>query len=180
MQEQKTMLKIFSPEDIDSFKPEMKTGLLAIINEQGLLNNTPLFRYNSYFGIHTVYYLYLVEQNGKETLPLGSLVQATVKTMISRTLAGVRDGKAALNLSTEKLMDKTGNLKFLAYIDKDGYPFIIPVIQAMTAGTDSVVFSSSVYNSDLQAVPSGATFKPSSLIQLLIRCKKQKSNLHRF
>ncbi len=29
MQEQKTMLKIFTEEDIESFKPEMKIGLLA-------------------------------------------------------------------------------------------------------------------------------------------------------
>jgi hypothetical protein len=145
MQEQKTMLKIFTEEDIESFKPEMKIGLLATVNEEGLphltlistlqastptelfwgqfaegmskhnikrdpktgflimtldknlwrgkarytrtsregreydiLNNTPLFRYNSYFGIHTVYYMDLVEQQEKAALPMGSIVQAFV------------------------------------------------------------------------------------------------------
>jgi len=223
MQEQKTMLKIFTEEDIESFKPEMKIGLLATINEEGLphltlistlqagtptelfwgqfaegmskhnikkdprtgflimtldknlwrgkarftrtaregreydiLNNTPLFRYNSYFGIHTVYYMDLVEKLGKEALPMGSVIQAAIKTMVARTLAGKGNGKEVLNLFTRKLIDKIDNLKFLAYIDKDGYPFIIPVIQAQTAGTDRVIFASSVYTNDLKAVTAGA------------------------
>jgi hypothetical protein len=223
MQEQKTMLKIFTQEDIESFKPEMKIGLLATINEQGLphltlistlqastptelfwgqfaegmskdnikrnpktgflimtldknlwrgkarfthtsregreydiLNNTPLFRYNSYFGIHTVYYMDLVEQQGKAALPMGAVIQAAIKTMVAKTLAGKGSGKEVLNLFTHKLIDKMDNLKFLAYIDKDGYPFVIPVIQAQTAGSDRVIFASSVYTDDLKAVPTGA------------------------
>jgi hypothetical protein len=223
MQEQKTMLKIFTEEDIESFKPEMKIGLLATINEAGLphltmistlqastpteifwgqfaegiskhnirkdpragflimtleknlwrgkarftrtaregreydiLNNTPLFRYNSYFGIHTVYYMDLVEKLGKEALPMGSIIQAAIKTMVAKTLAGKGNGKEVLNLFTRKLIDKIDNLKFLAYIDKDGYPLIIPVIQAQTAGSDRVIFASSVYTDGLKAVPAGA------------------------
>jgi hypothetical protein len=223
MQEQKTMLKIFSDGDIESFKPEMKIGLLATIGEEGLphltlistlqastptelfwgqfaegmskhnikrdprtgflimtldknlwrgkarftrtsregreydiLNNTPLFRYNSYFGIHTVYYMDLVELLGKEALPMGSIIQAAIKTMVAKTLAGKGSGKEVLNLFTHKLIDKMDNLKFLAYIDKDGYPFIIPVIQAQTAGSDRVIFASSVYTDDLKAIPTSA------------------------
>lgn len=223
MQEQKTMLKIFTQEDIESFKPAMKIGLLATINEEGLphltlistlqastptelfwgqfaegmskdnikkdprtgflimtldknlwhgkakfthtsregreydiLNNTPLFRYNSYFGIHTVYYMDLVEQRGKEALPMGAIIQAAIKTMVARTLAGKGSGKKVLNLFTHRLIDKMDNLKFLAYIDKDGYPFIIPVIQSQTAGSDRVIFASSVYTEDLKAIPTGA------------------------
>lgn len=223
MEEQKTMLKIFSQEDIKSFEPEMKIGLLATLNEAGLphltlistlqastptelfwgqfaeglskhnlkkdpragflimtlekklwrgkarftrtsregreydiLNNLPLFRYNSYFGIHTVYYMDLVEQRGKEALPMGSVVQAAIKTIVAKTLAGKGSGKEVLNLFTRKLIDKIDNLKFLSYVDKDGYPFIIPVIQAQTAGSDRVIFASSVYTDDLKAVPAGA------------------------
>ena len=223
MEEQKTMLKIFSQEDIESFKPEMKIGLLATLNAAGLphltlistlqacsptglfwgqfaegmskhnikkdprtgflimtleknlwrgkarftrtsregpeydiLNNLPLFRYNSYFGIHTAYYMDLVEQRGREALPMGSVVQAAIKTIVAKTLAGKGGGKEVLNLFTCKLIDKMDNLKFLAYVDKDGYPFIIPVIQAQTAGSDRVIFASSVYTDDLKAIPAGA------------------------
>lgn len=223
MQEQKQVFKTFSEEDIESFKPEMKIGLLATVNGEGLphitmistlqacspaemfwgqfaegmskvsirknpktgflimtldknlwrgkalftrttregkeydlLNNTPMFRYNAYFGIHTVYYMDLVEHQGKEPLPMGSVIQAAVKTMVAKTLAGKGNGKDVLNPFTHRLLDKIDNLKFLAYIGDDGYPLIIPVIQAQTAGTDRVIFSSSVYGGDLKAIPRGA------------------------
>ena len=216
------MQKTFSESDLKSFEPELKIGLLATVNDEGLphltlistlqassstqmfwgqfaeglskayirknpktgwliltldknvwrgkssftettrsgkeydlLNNTPMFRYNAYFGIHTVYYMDLVEQSGKQALPMGAVIQAAIKTMIAKTLAG-KGGKDVLNLFTRKLIDKMDNLKFLAYVDGNGYPVIIPVIQAQTAGTDRVIFASSVYTDDLKAIPAGA------------------------
>ncbi|MHB8085074.1 MAG: pyridoxamine 5'-phosphate oxidase family protein [Dehalococcoidia bacterium] len=214
----------FSEQDIESFKPEMKVGLLATVNADGLphltlistlqassptelfwgqfsegmskaniqknpkagfmimtldrnlwrgtarfthtaktgaefdlLNNTPMFRYNAYFGIHTVYYMDLVEHLGKEPLPMGDIIQAAIKTMVAKTLAGKGSGREVLNPFTHKLIGKIDNLKFLAYIDGDGYPVIIPVIQAQTAGTDRVIFASSVYADDLRAIPKDAS-----------------------
>jgi hypothetical protein len=222
--QEKQVYKTFSDQDIESFKPEMKIGLLATVNEQGLphltlistlqassatelfwgqfsegqskvnikknprasflimtldknlwrgkanftrtaksgkeydiLNDTPMFRYNAYFGIHTVYYMDLVEQTGKEPLPMNKVIQAAVKTMVAKTLAGKGSGKPVLNYFTNKLIDKIDNLKFLAYVDKDGYPFIVPVIQSQTAGSDRVIFSSSVFAGDLEAIPAGST-----------------------
>ena len=222
MQEQKQVYKVFSEQDIESFKPEMKIGLLATVDEEGqphltlistlqassvsemfwgqfaeglskvnirknpktgflimtldknlwrgkanftrtakegkeydLLNNTPMFRYNAYFGIHTVYYMDLLEHQGKEPLPMGRVVQAAVKTMVAKTLAGKGNGKEVLNHFTHKLINKIDNLKFLAYIDTDGYPLTIPVIQAQTSGSDRVIFASSVYSNDLKAIPQG-------------------------
>jgi len=217
------MQKTFSESDLKSFEPELKIGLLATVNADGLphltlistlqagsptqmfwgqfaeglskehirrnpkagwliltldknvwrgkatfthnartgrefdlLNNTPMFRYNAYFGIHTVYYMDLVEQTGKQALPMGAVIQAAIKTIVAKTLAG-KGRKEVLNLFTRRLVDKMDNLKFLAYVDKDGYPVIIPVIQAQTAGTDRVIFASSVYKDDLKAVPAGAS-----------------------
>ncbi|MGA2158136.1 MAG: pyridoxamine 5'-phosphate oxidase family protein [Dehalococcoidia bacterium] len=214
----------FSEHDIESFKPEMKIGLLATVDPDGLphltlistlqansptelfwgqfsegmskaniqknpragflimtldrnlwrgkakftrtartgaefdlLNNTPMFRYNAYFGIHTVYYMDLVEHLGKEPLPTGDVIQAAIKTMVAKTLAGKGSGKEVLNPFTHKLIDKIDNLKFLAYIDSDGYPVTIPVIQAQTAGTDRVIFASSVYANDLGAISQDAS-----------------------
>src|SRR5512140_3531282 len=36
-------------------------------------NNVPMFRYNAYFGIHTVYYLDLVSQTGRLPLPMNQI-----------------------------------------------------------------------------------------------------------
>jgi hypothetical protein len=224
MTTQTTTLNTFSGQDIESFKPEMKIGLLATVNPEGLphltlistiqassptevfwgqfsegqskvnirsnpktgflimtldrnlwrgkanftrtaktgtefdiLNNTPMFRYNAYFGIHTVYYMDLIEQTGKQPLPMSTIIQAAIKTMVAKTLAGKGNGKEVLNLFTRKLLDKLDNLKFLAYMGSDGYPAIIPVIQAQSAGTDRVIFSSSVYADELKAIPQNAS-----------------------
>jgi len=212
--------KSFSESDIKSFEPEMKVGLLATINEEGLphitllsslcassptelvfgqfseglskvnvrknpkagfliltldrniwrgkasfthtersgkefdfFNNMPMFRYNAYFGIHTVYYFDLVEQYGKEPLPMGSVVQAALKTILAKMLSPRKGRAVVLNPWTRQLIDKISNLKFLVYIAEDGYPAVIPVIQAQTSGTENLIFAASAFKEDIKAIP---------------------------
>jgi hypothetical protein len=220
MNNQREVHKSFSQSDIKSFEPEMKVGLLATINEEGLphitllsslcassptelvfgqfseglskvnvrknpkagfliltldrntwrgkasfthtetsgkefdiFNNMPMFRYNAYFGIHTVYYFDLVEQYSKEPLPMGSVVQAALKTMLAKMLSSKKGRADILNTWTRQLIDKISNLKFLAYIAEDGYPIIIPVIQAQTSGTENIIFAASAFKKDIKAIP---------------------------
>ena len=224
MSNQRTIYKSFSESDIKSFEPEMKVGLVATINEDGLphltlistlcassptklvfgqfseglskinirknpktgfliltldrntwrgkanfthtqrsgkefdmFNNMPMFRYNSYFGIHTVYYLDLIEQYGKEPLPMGSIVQAALKTMLAKMLSPRKGKGEVLNPWTRQLIDKISNLKFLAYIAEDGYPMIVPVIQAQTSGAEQIVFAASALTEDIKSIPLGDT-----------------------
>lgn len=219
MPEQKRVYATFSEADLKSFEPELKVGLLATINEEGLphitlittlsansskqlfwgqfseglskgnirnnpktgflimtldknmwrgkanfvktarsgreydlLNNNPMFRYNAYFGIHTIYYMDLIEQRGKEPLPMGGVIGASIKTLAAKTVANKGAGKEVINVLTHNLIDRIGNLKFISYVDKDGYPVIIPVIQAQTAGSDRIIFASSIYRNDLKTI----------------------------
>ena len=125
--------------------------------EFDLLNNTPMFRYNSYFGIHTVFYMDLVEQYGKTPLPMGKVIIGAVKTIAAKTLAPIKSEKLVLNEWTRKLIDKMDNLKFLCYVGTDSYPQIIPVIQSQTSGTENVLFSTSAFGEELTQIPLGAT-----------------------
>jgi len=221
MNNRREVHKSFSESDIKSFEPEMKVGLLATINKEGLphvtllsslcassptelvfgqfseglskanvrknpkagfliltldrniwrgkasfthtersgkefdiFNNMPMFRYNAYFGIHTVYYFDLMEQYGKEPLPMGSVVQAALKTMLAKMLSPRKGRANILNPWTRQLIDKISNLKFLAYIGEDGYPTVIPVIQAQTSGTENLIFAASAFKEDINAIPS--------------------------
>jgi hypothetical protein len=120
-------------------------------------NNVPMFRYNAYFGIHTVYYMDLVEHSGRQALPMGRVVLAAIQTMIARTLSGKRASVPVLNLWTRTLMNKLDNLKFLSYVGADGYPLVIPAIQAQAADAGHILFSTGAYKDDLEAVPQGAT-----------------------
>ena len=123
--------------------------------EYEFYNNVPMFRYNSYFGVHTVHYLDLVAHTGRAALPMNQIILAAVQTMWARTLSRKPAGEAVFNPWTRAFMNKMDNLKFLAYVGEDGYPVIIPAIQTQCLGSRHLAFSSSVYTEELNAIPEG-------------------------
>jgi hypothetical protein len=62
-----------------------------------------------------------------------------------------------LNRWTLQLLNKLDSLKFLGYLDHDGYPVIVPVIQAQAAGSNEVVFSTGAFGDELSRIKAGAT-----------------------
>jgi len=119
-------------------------------------NNQPMFRYNAYFGIHTVYYMDLMEHTGRQPLPMNAIVGAAFRTLFARTIGGPRGGKAVLNGWTRGLMNKLDHLKFISYVGSDGYPVIVPIIQAQASDHEHVIFALGAYGDELRAVPPGA------------------------
>jgi hypothetical protein len=130
------------------WKNKAKSG-----KEYDKYNNTNLFRYNAYFGVHTVYYMDLVEQYGKEALPMGKIVWAEIRTIIARLLQPGKSKKPVINTWTRQLTNKLDNLKFLSYIGEDGYPVIIPAIQLQTLDSEHIIFSAGAYSEELRAIP---------------------------
>lgn len=124
--------------------------------EYDYYNNVPMFRYNAYFGVHTVYYLNLVSQTGKAALPMNQIIFAAIQTILARSLGSKTGKKDVLNPWTRSFLDKLDNLKFLSYIGADGYPVIIPAIQVQSLDKQHVLFSTAVYTSELKAIPAGA------------------------
>ncbi len=124
--------------------------------EYDYFNNVPMFRYNAYFGIHTVYYLDLVAHSGKEPLPMNRIIFAAIQTMLARMLGRKPGKEEVLNPWTRLFLDKLDNLKFIAWVGSDGYPVIIPAIQTQSLDGEHVIFSTSVYTSELKAIPNGA------------------------
>jgi hypothetical protein len=112
-----------------------------------------MFRYNAYFGVHTVYYLNLLTHTGKAPLPMNRIVFAALQTMLARTLGRRIGGQAVFNPWTRAFLDKIDNLKFLAYVGADGYPTIIPAIQTQSLDASHLLFSTSVYSNELAAIP---------------------------
>ena len=123
--------------------------------EYDYYNNVPMFRYNAYFGVHTVYYLSLLAHTGKSPLTMNRIIFAAVQTMLARRLGGKPGKPAVLNSWTRAFLDKIDNLKFLCYVDADGYPVLIPAIQTQSLDNQHVVFSTSVYADELAALPAG-------------------------
>jgi hypothetical protein len=123
--------------------------------EYDYYNNVPMFRYNAYFGIHTVYYLDLLAHTGKAPLPMNRIIFAAVQSMLARTLGRKPGTKSVLNTWTRAFLNKIDNLKFLCYVGPDGYPVLIPAIQAQSLDASHVLFSPAVYTDELEAIPAG-------------------------
>ncbi len=118
-------------------------------------NNMNMFRYNAYFGVHTVYYMDLVELHGRQALPMGKVISAAVATMVARIL-GKKDKKAtAINTWGQNLLNKVDNLKFLGYVDGDEYPQIIPVVQLQVLDANHLIFALGAYGEEIKAIPQG-------------------------
>lgn len=124
--------------------------------EYDYYNNVPMFRYNAYFGVHTVYYLSLVSQSGKSPLPMNRIIFAALQTMLARILGRKSESQPVLNNWTRAFLNKLDHLKFLSYVGEDGYPLLIPVIQAQSLEGKHVLFSTSVYQDELECIPQGA------------------------
>jgi hypothetical protein len=123
--------------------------------EYEFYNNIPMFRYNSYFGVHTVYYMDLILQTGKTPLPMNSIIAAAIKTIVARKIGRKPAEKVVLNHWTRGFVNKIDNLKFLSYVADDGFPIIIPAIQTQSLDANCLLFSTSVYANELEAIPVG-------------------------
>lgn len=115
-------------------------------------NNLPMFRYNAYFGIHTAYYMELVELIGRQNLPMGQVVSAAVQTVVARNLTRKRQ-RQIINPWVRGLFNKLDNLKFLSYIGEDGFPVVLPAIQTQVLDGERVLFSLSAYRDELNVIP---------------------------
>lgn len=120
-------------------------------------NHVPMFRYNAYFGVHTVHYLDLVRHTGLQALPMNTIILASIRTMLARAMrGGPGTTDEPLNPWTRAFLNKIDNLKFLSYVDPDGFPVIIPAIQTQVLDGGHLVFSTSAYSDELRRIPPGA------------------------
>ena len=125
--------------------------------EYRMMNEKPMFRYNTYFGINTVHYFDLVETTERQGLPLGSIAVSALKTAYARRGARTGISEQILNPFAMTIVDRIDSLKFLSYIGGDGYPVIVPLLQCRAADPRRLAFAPAPFGGDLSAVPAGAT-----------------------
>jgi hypothetical protein len=133
------------------------TGEARSGDDYEMYNRKPMFRYNSYFGIHTVHYLDLVELSAREPLSAPGVAIGSFVTLLARRLAAVGKPETILTPWAEKHVAKLGTLKFLSYVGEDGYPAIVPVVPCQPAGSARLVFAPTVHRDELSALPVHAT-----------------------
>ena len=122
-----------------------------------MFNSRPMFRYNAYFGIHTVHYLDLIEARPRETLPMERVIPAALLTRVLRSMERRTGSAAVMNHFTMGLFNQLDALKLLAWVDRDGWPQLIPVVQCQAATDGRLVFSTLAWGDDLRGVPAGTS-----------------------
>lgn len=122
--------------------------------EYDFYNNIPMFRYNAYFGVHTVYYGDLVAHTGRLPLPMNRVIFAAVQTMIARNIER-KATTVVMNPWTVKFFNKLDNLKFISYVDQDGFPAVIPAIQTQALDSSRLILSGGVFANELSSIPDG-------------------------
>jgi len=123
--------------------------------EFDLYNNKPLFRYNSYMGFYRVFYLNLERISAINPLPMGAIVLGAILSRV-KALFVRKSERKALPLVGQQLFSQLDSLKFLCYYDKKGKAQMFPVVQATSAGTDRIAFSSIPFGKQLRQIPDGA------------------------
>jgi hypothetical protein len=119
-------------------------------------NKLPMWRYNSYFGLHTIHYMDLVETTEKDSLPIAGIVLSALLTKVSKSEAGTNIEGRIFNAWTEAFFNKLDTLKFLAYVSEDGFPNIIPLLQCQASDSHRLVFHPGVYTVELNSINKGA------------------------
>jgi hypothetical protein len=102
-------------------------------------NRKPIFRYNAYFGIHTVHYLDLVEVEEGGELRVPRLIAGAALARAVRLATLARRDRAALTPWAARLVGRAATLKFASYVGDDGHPCIVPGVAACTAGPGRLV-----------------------------------------
>lgn len=118
-------------------------------------NNMAMWRFNTYFGINKVHYFDLNSIDEKKTLDIPKVAMNAVKVMMKKPF--MKNGREKiLRPYAVKLFNGLGNPKFLSFIRKDGYPVVVPVVQAQESGANTIVFTAAPYAELLEGLEAGA------------------------
>ncbi len=126
------------------WKHEKKEG-----EEYIKFNKLPMWRYNSYFGIHTAHYMELIETTEQKSLPVAGIAVSAILTKLAKSSVASKDEGEIMNTWTEEFFSKLDTLKFLSYISEEGFPELIPLIQCQAADSRRLVFNTGVYKDEL-------------------------------
>ncbi len=118
-------------------------------------NETPMFRYNTYFGINTVHFLDLVEASDALDLPMPKVVLSAILTRVTKGFAATGVTDSILKPFAEDLFNQMDSLKFLAYVGTDGFPVIVPVIQCQAADSRRLAFHPMAFGNELKRISEG-------------------------
>ncbi|NVM53290.1 MAG: hypothetical protein HWN66_06265 [Candidatus Helarchaeota archaeon] len=128
--------------------------------EYEYFNEKSLFKNNAYLGITRVGFIDIKQVFPKRKIkmkrPLLRLIKGFIKEGNSKT-----ENPEILPSIVEKIFRAPSNLKYITFIDDDGYPLIVPTMHLLPANANQLIFTPAGFKEDLTRMKSGmfvATF----------------------
>ncbi|MBB6482423.1 pyridoxamine 5'-phosphate oxidase family protein [Spirochaeta isovalerica] len=119
-------------------------------------NMKPMWRYNTYFGIHRAHYLDVRTVHPRKKISIPALLPSIITgRMTGLFTAGTRKEKP-INRWTEKLLNNLSSLSFLSWVDKEGYPVIFPALQLFCRHGNQVLFAPGEYGKEFETIEKGS------------------------
>ncbi|NLB27903.1 MAG: hypothetical protein GX819_03015 [Clostridiaceae bacterium] len=107
-------------------------------------NEMTLFRFNTYFGVHTVHYAKLREISEKRKLNMAGIGANMVRVILGGPFFRGRENQV-FNPWTRQHTAKAGTLLFLGFTGSDGYPRLLPVIQGKSVSKSRILLTLAPY-----------------------------------
>lgn len=132
------------------------THMLGSGEDYEMYNRQPLYRYNSYFGIDTVYYFDLVGISEGRKLDMAGVILNALRVSLLRGRYKSGGHRKAMKPWAMSLMRKMDTLSFISWVATDGWPAAAPCIQLQAADAGMLVLTNAPYKAELSAIPAGA------------------------
>lgn len=120
------------------------------------MNQYQLFRFNTYFGVCDVHYADLHEISEGRDLNMPGVIANAVRVMAIKPFFAGDKSKQVMRPWTQKFMNGLITLKYIAYMGEDGFPKIVPIIQAQAASSSRIFFTRAPYSAMLKDLKDGA------------------------
>lgn len=118
-------------------------------------NNMQMWRFNTYFGISEVHYFDLNKISERRKLEIPKIAVNEIRCIMAKPFLKYPNKEKILRPYARKLFNGLGNPKFLSYINEEGYPIVVPAVQAQEVGSTTVVFSAAPYKDDFKGLKPG-------------------------
>jgi len=157
----KTGFLVVSPDQRWWTGKALHTGSTVKGEDFDYFNNKPLFRYNSYCGFGAVHYEELNDISAGEKLPiakiaLGFFASGALKKKFAKRGKSNADPTEKMPPYGVNLASGLTCLKFVAYVDADGFPRLFPVMQGQPLDANAMIFSPNPYSDLIRQIPAGA------------------------
>ncbi len=117
-------------------------------------NEKPLFKNNAYLGITRVGYISIKQVIPKRKIKMKRPLLRLLKNYMKEQKE-TETNEDKLPSFVKKIFRAPSNLKYIAFVDKDGYPLIIPTLHLIPTETNQLIFTPSAFKQDFTNLSPG-------------------------